>query len=1612
MAEKIVKKVKIEVDDKGSLKRTGKDAQTLNRNMKGLSKQSSNASKNFSKTAQGMQGVLVPAYAEVAARVFALTAVYQALNRAADFRILMQGQAEYAKKTGKNMADIAKQVQRASKGMLNFADASSQVALATTSGITSSQVVKMTKAAVDSSTALGRSVQDTMDRLTRGIVKAEPEILDEIGVIIRLDKVYKDYAESVSKSTAELTEGEKATARYTAIMGQLESKFGGIADKVDPNYMRAAAASVMDILAQSSTKLVALVNPILKFLSEAKNAIVVILLVIMKNIVGKVFPMFKTMGASIAAYPAKMAANVNLLSGQIDIMNGKIAKNKMITKDFNTAINKSMPAQYRGAAWKTAGPGVGGQKTKLRSMGATISRAEKQMGTGAAITSGKYTGMTRAQLNVMKVEHKALQKEIGKTHTINQRFAAEGSLAITKFNKTVAQTKMFFATAAASATQYFTITKQLIVDHGLLKGTWMGLQAIGLEWVEAAGGATLYERALKRVAATTGALGVMTAFLGKIISKAFGWLVALTMIVSIGKMILDIFGVFDTRFGKAAKAAKTLSEEIREQKSLFDDKDPKISFEGAAESFDEAMANITFADNFATSLYESTSKAMKVLSRDMQEIGFWDSLMDGLKSIFGRGIIDNMAASAVGTADMLAKAYPDIAKQMRDKYQVSGKVLGSGEKYKKALSDYMSKQSLMGMDIRDAEKFSKTDIGKEFIRPKTMADKIREIEENDQLDKYEKQVELSQITGDYLDKLEKQQKAERARVEDTKAMTDALENLGKAHKKFGTSLLTKSGVHDMAVEWKKIDAILNADNLLKSTKFLQLRDAGHLDDKGPMGVQAPWMKGNAKDAAFDYIMEQGGMDFLMENWAELDKKLMKATTRRLKQERELKELKIFGNSALEEQTQKQKLIAELNLVEKRESLRLLELEYKKELATDHDIDQARTKLAIAEKEVEDVGKIALKQAEDRAKLEGRTLTIMEKLAALKKDWGDSPFWGEWKKDEATSFFTKYIQNLDKSIQKQNKLNLLLANFRHLSSGEQSQINQALDKSLQFSSWSGMGNMEWKDTILNDSILKGIGEKEYKRNRTAELISENPILKMHKPVIDLYFRVEELRAKNLNKDLLLQAEKMMIETEYKLALEDKLDARWKERTEMWAQAMKTIADGFGSAVSSAFNDIFMNKGFDMKKFRTDLAQAFASASSNIIGNMMQKQVFGRTGLVSNMLKGMGMDSKWLDALFPKTELELAEERTRLLQLMLIELEELNEKRKITGTVYPGDPNNVVPGGLASLEALANSGSRLKKENTYGYDESGFIGEGGIGPIKADAGFGYGGKPSSLNGSGEFKTHDKGVYALLNRYLFDWEGTYKVREEDMWATPRVTPRASSFTGPNPYDANHWSNTSGPGSITRSMNHAEAIRMNELNEKRNTLAKETLIATQSIELNTGENGTLGGFMNSLGTTAGEGAKSLFGVITDTIGGGFGSKSIFGKGPNNSFSSQSSFGSQMLGAIISSFLPFGSGGIAPGGFRAFANGGIANKPTLGMVGEGKYNEAVVPLPDGKSIPIKGTGGNNNVTVNVSVDAQGQSSATESSGDGAKELGFMLSQAVQAELVEQQRPGGLLSSY
>ena len=71
-------------------------------------------------------------------------------------------------------------------------------------------------------------------------------------------------------------------------------------------------------------------------------------------------------------------------------------------------------------------------------------------------------------------------------------------------------------------------------------------------------------------------------------------------------------------------------------------------------------------------------------------------------------------------------------------------------------------------------------------------------------------------------------------------------------------------------------------------------------------------------------------------------------------------------------------------------------------------------------------------------------------------------------------------------------------------------------------------------------------------------------------------------------------------------------------------------------------------------------------------------------------------------------------------------------------------------------------------------------------------------------------------------------------------------------------------------------------------------------------------------------------------------------------------------------------TGGVILGGIQPFAQGGVVKGPTLGLVGEGRHNEAIVPLPNGKSIPVemgKGMGGDVNSSVVVNINNGGGAS-------------------------------------
>ena len=155
-------------------------------------------------------------------------------------------------------------------------------------------------------------------------------------------------------------------------------------------------------------------------------------------------------------------------------------------------------------------------------------------------------------------------------------------------------------------------------------------------------------------------------------------------------------------------------------------------------------------------------------------------------------------------------------------------------------------------------------------------------------------------------------------------------------------------------------------------------------------------------------------------------------------------------------------------------------------------------------------------------------------------------------------------------------------------------------------------------------------------------------------------------------------------------------------------------------------------------------------------------------------------------------------------------------------------------------------------------------------------------------------------------------------------------------------------------------------------NSMADHFIKTAARMAANQFQQGILGLF--------GGGRRTGTSAITGLFGGGF------MQGPQGGF-----------------FNPVTGKGISGPNF-GLADGGIAKAGRTHLVGE-RGPELFTPGVTGTVTPNHALGGSTNVTVNV--DASG--SSVEGDASQAEQLGAAISQAIQAELLEQKRPGGIL---
>ena len=610
MAKKNKVEIDVKVDDKGTTKKVGlgakkagegldkvgKSAKTADRNIKGAAQASANGTKNFSKMSQGMGG-LVGVYATFAAQMFALSAAFNFLKGAADLENLKKSQISFAQTGGLAIKSITTALQDASKGMLGFEEAGQAAAMGVAKGFSTSQLTQLTEGALKASTALGRGYQDTFDRLLRGVSKAEPELLDELGITLRLETATQSYANSIDKSRDALTAAERSQAVFVETMRQLNDTFGDVKAQGNPFVQLGKVFEKIqqDITAKVLPSITSIVDVINANAKIAAAAFAALGLMILANISGlgptlkSVFTKIKGQATSTASAMAKPFKKIGSVVGKgVEVGLHKVIDQFEVAED---ALKKAAKdAETRASA---------GAKTMVAG------------GAGSTTLNNLALGkeVTPQALGRLKKDLKRVQKELEETGTTSSKaFAGTSVKAIKEMRDQVNKLSKTSLTSAQKIKKAF--AKGAV---GAINKTRSAVESL--------------QKGMKRMGQGASKLGKSFKGAGNLMKGAFGWLtLILVLIKAIDKLaetplaVLDGFKKFLS--GTIKMVQRVINFMIGGLNRLLDNAVARKIF--GTKKGEDIIGKVTFADGIDEKLEQLENAALTALGTDRTKLAAID----------------------------------------------------------------------------------------------------------------------------------------------------------------------------------------------------------------------------------------------------------------------------------------------------------------------------------------------------------------------------------------------------------------------------------------------------------------------------------------------------------------------------------------------------------------------------------------------------------------------------------------------------------------------------------------------------------------------------------------------------------------------------------------------------------------------------------------------------------------------------------------------------------------------------------------------------------------------------------------------------------------------------
>jgi len=1637
-----------------SLARTSIGAAQADRNIKGAAQASSNATKNFSKMSQGMGG-LVSVYATLAAQVFALSAAYQFLLRAADFRILLEGQKALTQATGTGYASITKSIQAATGAQLSYTQAAQAAAIGTASGLGAGMLQDIAKYSATISAVLGRDLEDTFNRLVRGITKAEPELLDELGIVLRLADASSEYARTLGKTASELTAYERTQGVALFTLRQAEEKYGDLGDATvnTQNEIRKLGVAFSEVANTILPVVSSIAEGIAKAISGSPSSAILAFGGLVASVIGQTLPstdeIRKRGEENITALSEKIA-DLKIRSDEYarsqDFLTSKLAAPIAKLREFRTGLTDlftagglQQPKFLEDIARLTAGPidlsSVRGQlqNLELERMG----RAQGLFGVDFGALTDQQLDQARDALNELVTQGQVT------TSRINESFFRSSIFVGERFN----YIRLRWAQAAKGIQTIAVFTGQVIT------GAFKFLAIIGT--LVTVG--QLLNSIFSTIEEKT-KINPEDNFIVKVFKSA---LMALTSLWSLGKRFFSWMN--DTFLGGSQAEEQKLSdrivgtgEDIEVAKKRVDELESlqkrvskilaKPEFSKSVPILGNVASNLPLADleDYITQLQNIIPELQRQFEEENKIADARKALsFEALKSANRQKEIEKTLSEArnagiEGTSDRILK----LQKESRD----LADTIKRNEAAIKALNEEAP-------DLRPA--------GEGPGIPASLQKQTKIIATQSLA--YAK---LIPTLSKYVSILDKASKGQKVNANEVLQAIKAVDSNALAFSQAAASLKQyEEGYKTLQKEIIDSAALTGAEKLFSNVAGLviNLADAFKFASQTgqDLGVDSSNLKAELADltkiaaelenqlnTAFrvkNLEVQLSGLSRQIDVFRDTQVGVELINQQALK-ENELEIAKIDEQLSLlgskktlfdffnSKSPEIQKFIKAASTTVEGTALAAAGVSTAKSISTSFDEGSSAVKTAI--KDGADYHANRMREALGMEDLPSRTpsragappaatttenttenttsSTVvsskeLDTLKASQASIQENAMLREVALLKEQKIYAQILGGVQASnkaqqtgiqyLDQEEKINLEIAQLKNSIAGIEGTALDQLFLQIQGSN-NLLKSQEKLNTAKDEAGKVEIKALEEALTKYIEIANQDgKIIESEQTLIDrlraglaertrINDRQRELNDLQydynaaLEKQKLLEARNNFIEERYKLIqnsldiekqlvslanpfLQDELSARIEIRStqEKINELQEKLIGTQGTRRQELLNTI------ESEKARLYVLQQQTSEVFKMGQALKSTFSEGLKTEIANFLKGgqLDVEQSFLNILKSVGEAaadQLADITTKNI-LSVMGLGEKDEAEIMRSAIVEAS----IEGSSYFAQAIAGASSGVAP-----------LSQQGSGP----------GAPSETPTVG-FGERMKGLAGDVKEYGQNIVKTFK--DEN---TPFLNKLGSIFMADAPWIRGLV------GGITTALGS---------------------LAMSRLGGGGGGNVWMNAIVGGLISGASAGFSSWLGGLGSTAGGL--NSAALSRAASATPAAYNSWG--LNTSLLQRSIGMANGGVLKGGFREFASGGVVNKPTLGLVGEGMYNEAVVPLPDGKSIPvimkqeapesiptmIQQSGDKNNVSINVTVNSNGQ---TEAQNQGTGDRGVAMAQAMSAvviqEIKRQKRHGGLLSPY